>query len=189
MACAWTAEALGRGAADSTRGCATLVEPHAWRAGRELARSGFASPTTSSVGRLFDTIAALCGIRATVSYEGQAAFELQAACDEHERGTYPLPAIDASEEPAAALGEAVRGSGGSAAGGQVLDARATVAAALSDLNAGVAVPKSPPASTMASPRRPQKRASIRRSGTTWSWSCSPAGSSRTDCCWSEPPRL
>ena len=39
--------------------------------------------------------------------------------------------------------------------------------------------RSPPASTTASPGRPQTRASIRRGGTTWSWSCSPAGSSRT----------
>jgi hydrogenase maturation protein HypF len=140
MACAWTAEALG----EEPPIPALLqgrVGPRAWRASHGLARSGLASPTTSSVGRLFDAMAALCGIRATVSYEGQAAFELQAACDEHERGAYPLPAIDASEEPAAALGEAIRGPGGLAAGGRVLDARATVAAALSDLNAGVAVPQ------------------------------------------------
>ena len=140
MACAWTAEALGEEPPIPAL-LQDRVGPRAWRASHELARSGLASPTTSSVGRLFDAMAALCGIRATVSYEGQAAFELQAACDEHERGAYPLPAIDASEEPAAALGEAVRGSGGLAAGGQVLDARATVAAALSDLNAGVAVPQ------------------------------------------------
>jgi hydrogenase maturation protein HypF len=139
MACAWMAEAL-----DDEPPIPTLLQdrvgPRAWRATHELARSGLASPTTSSVGRLFDAMAALCGIRATVSYEGQAAFELQAVCDEHERGTYPLPAIDASDEPAAAPGEAV-GSGGLAAGGQVLDARATVAAALGDLSAGVAVPQ------------------------------------------------
>ena len=140
MACAWTAEALGEEPPIPAL-LQDRVGPRAWRASHELARSGLASPITSSVGRLFDAMAALCGIRATVSYEGQAAFELQAACDEHERGAYPLPAIDASEEPAAAPDEAVRGSGGLAAGGQVLDARATVAAALSDLNAGVAVPQ------------------------------------------------
>jgi hydrogenase maturation protein HypF len=140
MACAWTAEALGEEPPIPVL-LQDRVEPRAWRTSYELAQSGLASPITSSVGRLFDAIAALCGIRASVSYEGQAAFELQAACDERERGAYPLPAIDALEEPTAALDEAARGSGRLAPGGQVLDARATVAAALSDLNAGVAVPQ------------------------------------------------
>jgi hydrogenase maturation protein HypF len=140
MACAWTAEALGEEPPIPAL-LQNRISPRAWRASHELARSGLASPITSSVGRLFDAMAALCGIGATVSYEGQAAVEFQAACNEHERGAYPMPVIDASKEPEAALDQAVGDSGGLAAGGQVLDARATVAAAISDLNAGVAVPQ------------------------------------------------
>jgi hydrogenase maturation protein HypF len=55
------------------------VDPARWRAIAQVAAARDVSPLTSSMGRLFDAVAALCGLRTEVSYEGQAAVELEAA--------------------------------------------------------------------------------------------------------------
>jgi hydrogenase maturation protein HypF len=116
MACAWLAEACGAGPPPAR--LARLVDHGAWEKVRALLRSGVASPVTTSAGRLFDAASALCGIRAEVSYEGQAAIELEGAADPRERGSYALPVVDDGGGPIQ------------------LDARETIRAMVADLNAG-----------------------------------------------------
>ena len=50
--------------------------------------AGLNTPVTTSIGRLFDAVAALCGLRETVSYEGQAAIALEQIADESEQESY-----------------------------------------------------------------------------------------------------
>lgn len=124
MACAWlVACAGGDGAAPAIP---PAIAPHvaaaAWRAVAALARrGGLAAPVTTSMGRLFDAVAAICGLPLEVTYEGQAAVALEAVADGGARGAYDLPVDDAL----------------------VLDARPAVCAAAADVARGA------PAATVA----------------------------------------
>jgi hydrogenase maturation protein HypF len=95
------------------------IEQNRWNMVARMSMTGMGSPTTSSAGRLFDSVAAICGVRLEVSYEGQAAIEFEALADPAGGEPYPFP-MEA--------GEMI-----------VLNPRPTFMAILADIDAGVPV--------------------------------------------------
>ncbi|MFJ2033711.1 carbamoyltransferase HypF [Streptosporangium sp. NPDC087985] len=73
-----------------------------------VARSGVNSPLTSSAGRLFDAVAAILGLRDTVTYEGQAANALEQRADPTEESAYPVRLSGAGELLLIQAGDLVR---------------------------------------------------------------------------------
>ncbi|MGD8343396.1 MAG: carbamoyltransferase HypF [Desulfobacterales bacterium] len=56
----------------------------------EMMEKGVNCPQTSSLGRLFDAVAAIVGIRQQVNFEGQAAMELEMLADGHSDAIYDI---------------------------------------------------------------------------------------------------
>jgi hydrogenase maturation protein HypF len=87
---------------------------------------GVGSPRTTSMGRLFDGVAALCGLVQRTSFEGQAAMTLEHAVDTAVLDAYPV--------------ELSSGPDGEMAPERVVDWRPLVLAVLDDLGRGIPVP-------------------------------------------------
>lgn len=54
-----------------------------------MVQTGLLSPSTSSMGRLFDAVSSMLGIRHRISFEGEAAMELEMNSDPQASGRYP----------------------------------------------------------------------------------------------------
>ena len=59
------------------------LKQRGWTTLRSMVATRTNSPETSSMGRLFDAVASILGVRDLINYEGQAAIELEAMADRH----------------------------------------------------------------------------------------------------------
>jgi hydrogenase maturation protein HypF len=105
MACAWL-QAAG------VKAPRALRDRPQWDDVARLANSELA-PVTTSIGRLFDAVAALCGLRDTVTYEGQAAADLEAVAHDDDADPYPLDVTpDLLLDPRSTIAAVVADHGG-----------------------------------------------------------------------------
>lgn len=75
---------------------------------RQMLERGINSPPTSSVGRLFDAVAALAGVRDVAEFEGQAAMELEAVADHDSSRAYAMEIAHAGDFVVADPGSLIR---------------------------------------------------------------------------------
>ena len=89
MAVAHLQDAFGDRLAELPIAFIRHLEPKRLAIIRQMIRQQINAPLTSSMGRLFDAVAALVGLRQQAAFEGQAAMELEMAAEPTEKGIYP----------------------------------------------------------------------------------------------------
>ena len=88
MAMSYLHRALGDEVLDLDLDFVRRRDRRVWARLRQIIDQGMNSPETSSMGRLFDAVASLTGMRDVAHYEGQAAIELEMMADESQGGSY-----------------------------------------------------------------------------------------------------
>jgi len=83
-------ETFGPEAADMPIARRRLGDPRRLGQLAQQINAGVNCPPTSSLGRLFDAVAGLCGLADANRYEGQAPMLLEAAAEKHVRSGYPF---------------------------------------------------------------------------------------------------
>jgi hydrogenase maturation protein HypF len=96
MAATYLEKTFGNGFLNLPTAFCEDLDPNQWASLRSMMRSKVNCPETSSMGRLFDAIAAMLSVRSSINYEGQAAIELEGMADEWATGIYRFE-IDGSE--------------------------------------------------------------------------------------------
>ena len=77
----------------------SFVPPSSLNPGRTIIERRFNTPPTSSIGRLFDAVAALLGLRTSVSHEGQAAIKVEWLAERASAGGSYLVEISQEASP------------------------------------------------------------------------------------------
>jgi len=109
MAMVYLADAFGDGVKELKIDLMKRVDFQKWEILKRAIERKINTPSTSSMGRLFDAVSSLLSIRDEVHYEGQAAIELEMMADKEVREEYPFRITQEEKPLLIDLSETIRG--------------------------------------------------------------------------------